>query len=299
MPRSVLLLCAAVILGGCRFWYKPVPVDNPIGEEETVIAGDSVNVYRTERFEVYGPNPEAVYDGYEQLNRAYRTFERYFGAPAPRLAFILYADSVPTLADATLRTFRDRGYTPVQYKRPRGVRTRSRYGALDYGGILWPIAPTAARHLLARMAATELGAAAPASDTAVLDRFPLWFRAAVIHTVGEAVSSNSDLETVRDKRDVLIPLRDVLTLVRPSSADSLLDPTRRADVDEYTRTFAAQASMLARYLVEREGPAVMSRFARGYLAQRSLAEMIGELRATTKTIPELEARWRVWIDTRE
>jgi hypothetical protein len=70
-------------------------------------------------------------------------------------------------------------------------------------------------------------------------------------------------------------------------------------VDEFTRTFAAQASMLARYLVEREGPAIMSRFARGYLAQRSLAELMGEFRATPKAIPELEARWKVWIDTRE
>lgn len=127
----------------------------------------------------------------------------------------------------------------------------------------------------------------------------MWLRAAVIHLVGEAASSASDLETVRDKREVLIPLRDVLTLVRPSSADSLLDPSRRADADEYTRTFAAQAGMLARYLIEREGAAVLERLARGYLSGRSLADMMSEFRSAPADVPELERRWKVWLDTRE
>ncbi len=292
------MLCAAATVGGCRFWYKPVPVANAIGEEKTALAGDSVNVYRTDRFEVYAPNPEAVYDGYEQLNRAYREFERYFGTPAPKLAFILYTDTVPALSDGVRRAFRDRGYAPVQYKRPRGVRTRPRYGGLDYGGILWPIAPTAARQMLARMAAA-LPADGATPDSAWLDRFPAWFRAAVIHLVGEAASSVSDLETLRDERESLIALHELLTFARPSTADSLLDPSRRADADEYTRLFAAESGMFARYLVEREGPGVMSRFARGYLARHSLAEMMAEFRSTPKTISEVEPRWKLWIDTRE
>lgn len=296
--KVLLLLFAAAAIGGCRFWYKPVPVANAIGEEKALLAGDSINVYRTDRFEVYAPNPEAVYDGYEQLNRAYREFERHFGTPAPRLAFILYTDSVPALGDAA-RSFRDRGLTPVQYGRPRSLRTRARYGGLDYGGILWPIAPTAARQMLARMATTEPGAAGAASDSVALDRFPAWFRAAVMHLVGEAVSSGSDLETLREEREALLPLRELLTLVQPSNADSLLDPSRRAEAAEHARVFAAESAMLARYLVEREGPGVMSRFARGYLMHRSLAEMMAEFRSLPKTIPELERRWKVWLETRE
>src|SRR5947207_1631703 len=93
------VLCGLLFLSAgttaCRFWYKPIPVANAIGEERTLVGGDSVNVHREPRFEVYGRNPETVYDGYEQLNRAYRAFERYFGAPAPRLAVVLSDDSVP------------------------------------------------------------------------------------------------------------------------------------------------------------------------------------------------------------
>src|SRR5436853_561200 len=74
--KLLLLLGAVATLSGCRFWYKPVPVANAIGEERTVLAKDSVNVHRESRFEVYGPNSEAVYDGYEQRNRVYRSLER-------------------------------------------------------------------------------------------------------------------------------------------------------------------------------------------------------------------------------
>jgi len=296
--RLPLVLVAVATLGGCRFWYKPVPVENAIGEQKTALAGDTVNVYRGERFEVYGPNPEAVYDGYEQLNRAYRTFERHFGAPAPKLSFILYTDSVPPLDANTSRSFRERGFAPVQYKRPRGARTRPRYGALDYGGVLWPIAPIAARELLLAWSAGQSVPAAAPLDS-LLGRYPLWFRAAVIHLVGESVTAGNDLETVREKRQVLIPFRDMLPLIRTPAEDSLLDPTRRADADEFTRMLAAQAGTLARYLAEREGPAVMARLARGYLARRTLAEMVAEFRFAPRTIPELEDRWKVWIDTRE
>lgn len=140
MARLLLVLGVTALMGACKFWYKPVPVANAIGEEETVLAGDSLNVYRSPRFEVYGPNTEAVYDGYEQLNRAYRAFERYFGAPAPRLAVILSADSTIPLDAGTLRSFRDRGYRVLRYVRPRSYRSPTRYGALGYGGVIWPVA---------------------------------------------------------------------------------------------------------------------------------------------------------------
>jgi hypothetical protein len=292
------VLCAAVMLSGCRFWYKPIPVANAIGEEEVALAGDTVNVYRETRFEVYGPSSEAVYDGYEQLNRSYRAFERHFSAAAPRLAVIMYRDSVIPLDAETLREFRGRGFQAVQYARPRSVRSRRRYTGSDYGGVDWPIAPTAARVMLARFIQGE--AAPPEgqrSDSAVLERIPAWYRAAVIHLVGEAGAIANDIEYVREKRHLWWQFRDLLTLARPASADSLLDPSRRGEAEEGVRVFAAQSSAIGRFLVEREGPAVLGRLGRGYSSGRALTEMLAEFKAAPRTVSELEQRWKAWIET--
>lgn len=293
-----MLACAA-LTAGCRFWYKPVPVANAIGEEQTVLTGDSVHVYRSARFEVYGPNAEAVYDGYEQLNRAYRAFNRYFGVEGPRLAVILAADTTEPLDAATLRSFRDRGYRPVRYVRPRSYRSPTRYGALGYGGVIWPVAPTVARAMLARYAESALDANGERSDAAVLDQLPLWYRAAVIHLVGEAGSPGNDMEYVRDKRAQLLPLQHLLTLVRPAAEDSTLDPSRRSEADDLTRLIAAQSSTFARYLSEREGMTVIGRIGRDYLRRRALADILRDFRSAPRTISQLEHRWRLWIDTRD
>jgi hypothetical protein len=299
--KLLLLLATAATLTGCRFWYKPVPVANAIGEERAALAGDTVNVYRDERFEVYGPSTEAVYDGYEQLNRAYRAFERHFGAPAPRLAIVLARDTALPLDAATTRSFRDRGFKLVRYVRPRNFKSPSRYGALGYGGVVWPVAPTAARALLARFAEANLpgGSSEPRPDSVVLTRFPVWYRAAVIHLVGEAGAPANDLEYVREKRGQWMALRDLLTLIRPASADSGLDPSRRSESDEFTRIVAAQAGTIGRFLMDREGPEVIGHLGRGYLASRSIHEMLAEFQRAPRTIAELESRWRVWIDTQE
>lgn len=285
----------ALAVVSCRFWYKPVPVANAIGEERTQLDADSMNVYRDGRFEVYGPNTEAVYDGYEQLNRAYRAFERHFDTAAPRLAFVLANDTSRAMDAATRKSFRDRGFAIVRYMRPRSYKSPTRYGALGYGGVIWPIAPTAARRMLATFASQTTGD----SSGAAVDRLPFWLRAAVIHLLGEAGTAAQDLEYVRDRRNALMSLRDLLTLVRPASADSLLDPTRRSEADETTRLASAQAATFGQFLIEREGAPVLGRFARGYLAGRSLTEMLAQLEHSPHDLRELEARWRVWIDTRE
>jgi hypothetical protein len=295
----VLIAMAGVLMAGCRFWYKPVPVANAIGEEETVLAGDSMHVYRGRRFEVYGPNTEAVYDGYEQLNRAYRAFERYFGADAPRLAVVLSDDSSRAFDPQTIKGFRDRGYHILRYVRPRNYRSPTRYGGLGYGGVVWPVAPTAARKMLARYSDAEVNDNGERSDAAVLESLPVWYRAAIIHLVGEAGSPGNDLEYVREKRSQLLPLQHLLTLVRPASQDSMLDPSRRNDADELTRIIAAQSSTFARYIAEREGMPVIGRIGRDYLRRRALSAIIGDFRSAPRTVPELERRWRVWVQTRD
>lgn len=292
--KLLLALCTAAALGGCRFWYKPVPVANAIGEEKTLLAGDSVNVFRNDRFEVYGPNPEAVYDGYEQLNRAVRSFERHFSTSAPRLAVILYRDSVQRLDSATVRSIRDRGFAVVSYLRPRKAGRRS-YRVIDYGGVSWPIAPTAAREMLRLFAEGKAG-----TRTAALDRFPVWYRAAVIHLVGDAGTIANDLEFVRDTRGHWQPLKTLLTLVVPTSVDdAMLDPSRRNDAPDHLRMVAAQSSTFGRFLAEREGPAAIGRIGAGYLSGRSLTEMIAEFHTAPKDVEELETRWKAWVETRE
>jgi hypothetical protein len=299
--RLLLLLATAATVSGCRFWYKPVPVDNAIGDEKTVLAGDTLSVHRDSRFEVYGPSPEAVYDGYEQLHRAYRAFERYFGIRAPRLAIVLAKDTSRPMDPAVLRDFRDRGFSLVRYARPKSFKSPSRYGALGYGGVVWPVAPTAARTMLARFVDSQLPPTGDGvrTDSALLARFPLWYRAAIIHLIGEAGAPANDLDYVREKRGQVSPLRDLLTLVRSPSADSILDPSRRSEADEFTRIVAAQASTLAQFLVDREGAAVLGQLGRGYLAGRSIHEMIAEFKNAPKTIGELDQKWRTWIDTHE
>lgn len=297
MSRLVVLGAVAVLGSACGTFYKPTPVANAIGEARAVLAGDTVRVYREDRFEVYGPNAEAVYDGYEQLNRAVRMFERHFAVRAPRVSVVMARDTTIQVDSASARDIRTRGYHLVHYMRPRWMRSRGSYRTLDYGGVLWPIAPVASRAMLARFADARLGGV-PRPDTVVLERFPLWYRAAVMHLVGDATFAY-DVDHLRENRGKWQPMRTVLTLVKPSSADSLLDPSRRGEADEFTRTVAAQASTLGRYLAEKEGPAVIGRIGAGYLAGRSLAEMLGEFQTAPKTVEELEMRWRVWLEGRD
>jgi hypothetical protein len=91
----------------------------------------------------------------------------------------------------------------------------------------------------------------------------------------------------------------MLTFVHAAAADSTLDPTRRGDVDERTRLFAAQSTMFARLLIEREGPHVIGQLARGYVAGRSFNDMIAEFHNAPHTVVDLERTWKMWLDTRE
>jgi hypothetical protein len=153
--------------------------------------------------------------------------------------------------------------------------------------------------MLARFADTQLEPDGIRSDVMLLERFPVWFRAATIHLIGLGGLPSADLEYAREKRGQLLPLRGLLTLVRPASADSLLDPSRRSEADETTRIIAAQASTFARFLVEREGPAVLGRIARAYLTGRTLNDILGDLKSSPHSLVELQQKWKYWLETRE
>ena len=49
--KRLLVLGLVLQAGACRFWYKPVPVANAIGEEKTVLAGDTVRGARRRVFQ--------------------------------------------------------------------------------------------------------------------------------------------------------------------------------------------------------------------------------------------------------
>ena len=288
------LFLFAFTLGGCKYWYKPTPVANAIGEEKVVLGGDTMRVYRESRFEIYGPDEQAVYDGYEQMNRAYRGFEHLFGTEPPHLAVLLAKDTSLHLDSTVSRGFAAHGFRFLRYVRPKPEYQR--YGSLAYGGILWPVAPTVARLLLAHFAQTQTGGSGASSDSAALAMFPAWYRAAVMHLIGEDAISN-DLEFLRDKRDAWLPMQELLTLARSPAEDGSLDPSLRGDVDEASRILGAQAATVAQYLIEHEGAGVMRRLAQGYLGHRSITEMLNDLSATARATAQLEQNWKVWVLT--
>ena len=288
------MLGVAVLAGGCRLWYRPVPITSAIGAERVVIAGDSFSVHRDPRFEIYGPGSQAVFDAYQQLNRTYRAFDRYFGAPTPRLAVILSVNGTlkgDTSLDAALRS---RGLTPLRYVRPRQAAMQQRMGEAGYEGALWPVGPFAARALLAALAAPTTTPTTP-TDTSAIVAFPAWFRAAVMHVVGDANSLPLDVAYTQENRSARWPVVSLVVMERPATADSALDANRRTTLNEGDRQFASQASAFAQFLLEREGPEVLSRLAHGYAARRTFDAMALEFKSAPKSAAEIEERWLAWL----
>jgi hypothetical protein len=288
-----LALGFAVFVGGCRLWYQPVPISSAIGKERVVIAGDSFSVHRDPRFEIYGPRSQPVFDAYEQLNRTYRTFDRYFGAPTPRLAVILSVNGTAGADSAVDVALRNRGLTPLRYTRPRTAVMRERLGALGYEGAMWPVGPFAARVLLAALATPALSGTPV--DTSAVATFPAWFRAAVMHVVGDASSLPLDIAHARENRGGRWQLERLLVMERPAAADSAVDSNRRSASDDADRQFASQASAFAQFLLEREGTDVLSRLAHGYAAHRTFDAMASEFKTAPKSVADIEERWLAWL----
>jgi hypothetical protein len=286
------VLGIAALVGGCHLWYKPVPIESAIGKERVFIAGDSFSVYRDPRFEIYGIGSQSVFDAYEQLNRTYRTFDRYFGAPVPRLAVVLSTSGVR--ADQELDSLlRNRGLTPLRYARPKNSVLQERLGEPGYEGSLWPVAPYAARVLLVSTASPSTTPPARV-DTTAIALFPAWFRAAIMHVIGDASSLPLDVAYTKESPGSRIPVERLMGWTRATAADSALDPYRRATATENDRMFAAQSSAFAQFLLDREGPDILLRLARGYAEKRSFASMAAELK-TGPTVAEMDERWLAWL----
>lgn len=295
--RSARVLCIvalAAALDACRLWYRPIPIANAIGAERVLVASDSFSVHRDPRFEVYGPGSQAVFDAYEQLNRAYRAFDRHFGSPTPRLGVVLMeTDGRPDLA--VERALRERGLVPLRYARPYRARMQERSGEAGYEGALWPVGPTSARALLASFAHVVDSAAPARFDTTTLARFPVWYRSAVMRLVGDAASLPYDVEYTRENRGSRLTIERLVGTERPPAADSTLDPSRRSDADDHDRRLASQASAFAQFLLEREGPDVLRRLGLGFARGQTFVEQAREFRVVPKDLPDLDERWMAWL----
>jgi hypothetical protein len=287
----VALLAAAVALGGCSFWYRPVPVTSAIGKERTAIAGDSFNVYRDPRFDVYGPGSRAVFDAYEQLNRAYRTFNRYFGTTPPRLSVVLYPETTKPRDSAAVAELRSRGETVLRFVRPMDASFRERTGEDGYSGSLWPVGPTAVRFLLASLA-TQAGM----PDTTTLARLPAWYRSAVMSIVGDGTALPQDVQYVKENRRDRLFVEQLVAVERATSADSVLDPFRRYDARDRDWAFAAQSSAFMQFILEREGPAAMAALGHGFLKGESFEQQASRFRVLPQKLADLEQRWSAWVE---
>ena len=293
--RSLLSLSALAVLAGCRLWYRPVPISDAIGKERGIVAADSFNVHRDPRFEVYGPGSQAVFDAYEQLNRAYRAFDRYFGAPTPRLAVVL-TEAGERSDSAVDRALRERGLAPLRYARPRRARMQERFGEAGYEGSLWPVGPAASRALLASLATTVSIPGTPAPpDTGTLVRFPAWYRSAVMSVVGDATSLPLAVAYTRENRGSRLTLETMLAVDRPPSADSTLDPTRRVDGDDHDRRLSAQATAFLQFLLDREGSDVLRRLGRGFAAGRTFEQMAVDFKSLPHAVADIDERWLAWL----
>lgn len=286
----VALLAAAVALGGCGLFYRPVPIRSAIGKERTTLAGDSFSVHRDPRFEIYGPGSQSVFDAYEQLNRTYRAFDRYFATPAPRLSVVLYPESSKPRDSAPDRELRGRGTAVMRFVRPFRVSLRERVGDDGYGGSLWPVGPGATRLLLASIASP-----AATLDTAVLAQLPAWYRSAVMSIVGDGTALPIDVEYMKENRGNRWTLEQLLAIQRPTSADSALDPYLRDDANDNDRRFASQSSAFMQFVLEREGPGTMAALGRGFAKGESFAVQATRFRVLPTTAAELDERWLVWL----
>lgn len=287
----VALVAAVVALGGCTFWYRPVPVTRAIGRERTAIAGDSFNVHREGRFEIYGPGSRAVFDAYDQMNRTYRTFNRYFGTGAPRLTVVLYPETTKPRDSAAVTVLRARGATVLRFVRPMDASLRERTGEDGHTGSLWPVGPTAVRLLLASIAAPG-----SAPDTTSLARLPAWYRSAVMSLVGDGTGLPQDIQFVKENRRDRMFVDRLTAAERPTSADSLLDPYRRNEVRDRDWSFSAQSSAFMQFLLEREGPGAMATLGYGFLNGETFTQQAARFRVLPQNLVDLDARWLLWID---
>lgn len=298
--HRALLLSALGLLAlaadGCffrSFVYKPVPVDNAIGDSTTVLAGTTLHAYRTDRYELYGPTEESIAASAQQVNRAYREFRKHFGESGPRLAIVV-ADSSFAITPVEAGTFARKRLHTFVYVRPRNLR--------DVDGIppdtrleeIWPISARVGREMVAayaderRRRPPEVEIADHALDHHV-EPMPVWFVDAAVALLSDPGAPDRVMRYLRPR------------LAEAPSAATLIDMSPDRAVEHIStnmeqRTIVGAAGVaLVLYAIDQEGPRIVGRLAENFVEGRTAREVLKNAQHLPHTDADLDRAWRTWV----
>jgi hypothetical protein len=288
----------AATLGGCflkKYVYHPVPVANAIGDSTTTVAATRLHVYKSDRYELYGPTTASVSIAATQLNRAYREFAKHFGTEAPPMAVIL-ADSDFAITPAEAGVFANRRLHTFVYVRPHSLR--------DIEGVppdlreeeIWPVFSRAAREMVSAYVSTRRQLA-PEVETAThggdyhADPLPLWFVDAAVALLSDPGAPDRVMDYLRDHIADAPPLGELLSMRAPTAG--MVDSVARSR--ERRAIVGATGVALTLFLVEREGPRIVGRIADAFLSGGSARDALRGAQHLPDNDRDLERAWRTWV----
>jgi len=298
LPQSAALAALVMLLGGCflrKYVYHPVPVENAIGDSTTTLASTRLHIYKTDRYELYGPTAASVSSAATQLNRTYREFAKHFGTEGPPMAIVL-ADSAFAITPSDAGAFAHRRLHTFVYVRPHNLR--------DIEGVppdlreeeIWPVASRAARELLAAYVsfrhrrAPEVEIATHGNDYHA-DPFPMWFVDASVALLSDPGAPDRVMDFLRDHLGDAPPLAELLYMHAPAIGvvDSIASSRERRAI------VGATGVSLTLLAIEREGPRIVGRLADAFLSGRTARDALRGAQHLPDNDRELERVWRTWV----
>jgi hypothetical protein len=297
--RRALLFALAVsaTTSGCivkKFVYRPVPVANAIGDSTTTLAGTKYHVYRSDQYELYGPTAVSVAASSTQLNRTYREFAKHFGFGGPMMAVVL-ADSAFLLSPNDAGIFAQRALHTFVYVRPHNLKDVEGVAPDAREEEIWPVAGRSARELLAAYVdlrqhkTPEVETSAHGADYHIS---PLtnWFVAGVVALLSDPGAPERSIDYFLERMDEAPTAAELLDM-RPSAQvvpDS--EPHR-----ERRMLMSGSGVALTLFLVDREGPRIVSRIADAYLAGRTARDALQDAKQLPRNEEDLQRSWRAWV----
>lgn len=298
--RAIALVCLGACLtagvDGCflrKYVYRPTLVANAIGDSTTMLASTKLHVYRTDDYEIYGPTALSVSTAERQVDRAYREFTKHFGTHAPPMVMVI-ADSSFAISPAEAGAFAKRRVHTFVYVRPHVLRDIEGVAPDTPEDEIWPVASRAARELLdayvtARRHLPQEVEATSRGTEQHIGPLPAWFSDAVVTLLGDPGAPDRVMDYLRDHLADAPSITALLDSVPHGPADSTA-----ASRDQRMLLSAAGVGFTL-FLVEREGPRIVGRFADAFLAGSTARQVIGDLHHVPQNDKELERVWRTWV----
>jgi hypothetical protein len=231
-----------------------------------------------------------------QLNRTYREFAKHFGFGGPMMAVVL-ADSSFGISPNDAGSFAQRGLHTFVYVRPHNLR--------DVEGVpmdareeeIWPVSARASRELLAAYVdlrqhrTPEVEASAHGADYH-REVLPHWFVSGIVALLSDPGAPDRSIDYLRDRINDAPPIAELLDARVPPTAST--DSTVQAGRERRMLVGATGVS-LTLFLIDREGPRVVSKIADAYLAGRTARDALQDARQLPKGDEELQRVWRSWV----